>query len=103
MKLARKQRIGARIKRVYDVPKTPFQRLIASGRLSTEQEESLGQLYLTLNPADLKRRIDKKLGALYALYHKKNKKPLVVNPYKKQAPSMVTFWMSEQPELRLPA
>lgn len=102
MKLVRKHRVDGRIKRAYDVPKTPCQRLLESGRLPPEQAENLKQLYLTLNPADLKRRIDKKLAALYALYHKKNKKTLVVDPYKKQAPSMVTFLMSEHKDVRLP-
>ena len=102
MKLIRKERVNGRTKRVYDVPKTPFHRLLESGRLSPEQAQNLQRLYLTLNPADLKRRIDKKLAALYTLYQKKNKRSFVVNPYEKQPPSTVTFLMSQRHDVRLP-
>ena len=102
MKLVRKQRVGGRVKRAYDVPKTPYQRLLESGRLSVDEAQSLRQLYLSLNPTDLKRRIDKKLNTLYSLYQKKKKRSLMVNPYQKQDPSMVTFLMSERHNVRLP-
>jgi hypothetical protein len=102
MKLVEKRRVGGRLHRRYDEPKTPYQRLLESGQLPVEQAKQLQQLYLSLNPADLKRRIDKKLAALYDLYQKKKKRPLTVNPYKKLEPSMVTFSMSERPGLRLP-
>ena len=36
MKLIGKERIGGRVKRKYDTPKTPYQRLIGSGQISRE-------------------------------------------------------------------
>jgi hypothetical protein len=102
MKLVRKERVGGRPQRQYDEPKTPYQRLLESGRLSAEQAKELQRIYQSLNPADLKRRIDKKLSALFDLYQKKEKRSLLINPYKKLEPSMVTFLVSERPELRLP-
>jgi hypothetical protein len=102
MKLVRKQRVGGRVQRTYDEPKTPYRRLLESGQLPAEKEKELRDLYLRLNPAELKRSIDRKLGALYEVYQKKKKRSFTVNPYKKLEPSMVTLLMSERPTLGLP-
>ncbi len=102
MKLARKERVGGQPKRSYDLPRTPYQRLLESGQLSPDKARELRDLYLSLNPADLKRRIEKKLASLYELYRKKKKTVVTVNPYKKLEPSMVTFLLSERSQFRLP-
>jgi hypothetical protein len=102
MKLARKERIGGHTKRVYDTPKTPYQRLMESNQITPQEAKELQQLYLSLNPGELKRQIDKKLSRLFDLYQKKKKRTLTINPYKKQEPSMVTFYMIQPPESRLP-
>ncbi|MCL0079208.1 hypothetical protein M1O56_06090 [Dehalococcoidia bacterium] len=54
MKLVSKERIGGRLKRKYDTPKTPYQRLLDSGQISEEARKKLEELYLSLNPAQLK-------------------------------------------------
>jgi len=102
MMLSRKVRIVGRPKRTYGPAKTPYHRLIESGQLSAEKARELKELYQSLNPAELKRKIDRKLTRLYELYRKKRKRSITVDPYKKQVPSMVTFLVSEQSELRLP-
>lgn len=102
MMLSRKVRIAGRPKRTYGPAKTPYHRLIESGQLSSEKARELKALYQSLNPAELKRQIDRKLARLYELYRKKRKRSITVDPYKKQVPSMVTFLVSEQPQLRLP-
>lgn len=102
MMLSRKVRIAGRPKRTYGPAKTPYHRLVESGQLSSEKARELKELYQSLNPAELKRQIDRKLARLYELYRKKEKRPITVDPYKKQVPSMVTFLVSEQSELRLP-
>ena len=102
MMLARKVRVSGRPKRTYSTAKTPYHRLLESGQLSPEKARELRQLYLSLNPAKLKRQIDRKLARLYDLYRRKKKRPITVDPYKKQRPSMVTFLVSEQSDLRLP-
>jgi len=73
-----------------------------SNQIAPQKAKQLQQLYLSLNPADLKRQIDKKLSNLFDLYQKKKKRTLMINPYKKQEPSMVTFFMIQQPQFRLP-
>jgi hypothetical protein len=102
MMLARKVRVSGRPKRTYGPAKTPYHRLMESGQLAPEKARQLKALYLNLNPAELKRRIDRKLARLYDLYRMKKKRPINVDPYKKQVPSMVTFLVREQSELGLP-
>jgi hypothetical protein len=91
MKLVRKVRIGGHVKRVYDTPKTPYHRLLESGQIDEQTADALRQIYLSLNPAELKRQMDKKLSKLFEIYEKKKKRSLTVNPYKKLEPTMVTF------------
>ncbi|MGH9439391.1 MAG: integrase catalytic domain-containing protein [Terriglobia bacterium] len=56
MKLVSKTRHGARVKKEYDQPKTPFQRYIET--ISDEQkQQALREHYRTLNPAELRRRL----------------------------------------------
>lgn len=102
MKMIRKEIVDGHKKRVYDIPQTPFQRLLASKQISRKKARDLQAEYQKLNPAELKRRIDAKLERLYALYEQKQKRPVVVDPYKKIKPSIVTFLVRQQPDFRLP-
>lgn len=64
MKLIDKKRVGQhheKIKRVYDIPKTPYQRVLLSKEISDETKQELKTLYATLNPAHLRRTILRKL------------------------------------------
>jgi len=58
IKLVSKRREGGRIKRIYDVPRTPYQRLIESGQADRSTKQQLRRVYEELNPAELKRHID---------------------------------------------
>lgn len=71
-KLILKERFGGKVHRVYDKAKTPFQRLMNSPEVSQTKKQELRTIYLSLNPAELKRNIDKKLDMLYKLYEQKN-------------------------------
>lgn len=60
MKLRDKQRIGKhgeKIKRVYDTPATPYQRVLSSEQVSHQAKQELTALFKTLNPAQLRREI----------------------------------------------
>jgi hypothetical protein len=57
MKLLSKERHGAKVKKTYDRPRTPYQRLCDSGVLSPQAKRQLRRQYATLNPAELKRQI----------------------------------------------
>ncbi len=61
MKLLRKTRIGARIKKEYDDPKTPYQRLMECPEISEEQKECLRARKGKLNPFELQEGLEKKL------------------------------------------
>jgi hypothetical protein len=91
MRLERKERVDGKTRRRYAKPKTPYRILRESGQLPPETLKKLDELYRSLNPADLKRRIDKKLKALFTLYEKKRKGLVQVDPYKKLGPSSVSL------------
>lgn len=102
MKLKEKTREGGRVHRKYDHPKTPYQRLMASDQISKEEREKLKEIYLSLNPAELKRSIEAKLDQLYKVYQAK-KDIQRFEPFKKQSPRMVTNYMIESEPVRLPS
>ena len=101
MKLQSKERIGGRVKRKYDVPRTPYQRLMESEQIPEEAKEELQRIYLSLNPAELKREIDAKLEELYKIYEEK-RKTQQIDPYKKLVPRLVTSYMMQQHPVGLP-
>lgn len=100
MKLKEKIREKGKIHRQYDQPKTPYQRIIESDLISEEKRKELDQIYLSLNPAELKRYLDKLTKILYAAYQEKNNSPKVEID-KKLQPSMVRFFMNQKKPLRL--
>ncbi len=53
-----KERIGSKVIKHHDTPKTPCQRLLESVCVDEATKEVLRQVWETLNPAELKRRID---------------------------------------------
>ena len=74
IKLVAKNRFKGRIHRKYDKPKTPYQRLLLSPELSEKTKQELKEIYLSLNPALLKRAVDKKIDNLYQFYKQKKSK-----------------------------
>jgi hypothetical protein len=64
-KLIKKQRIASRIKRIYDVPRTPYQRVMESNDVSEGTKKKLTEKYEELNPFALKRAIDKKIRLIF--------------------------------------
>ena len=57
VKLISKTRVGSKIKKIHDKPKTPFQRFIESKHLDTQTTENLKRYLRTLNPFDLHQQI----------------------------------------------
>ena len=97
MKLISKVRIKGKIHRKYDRAKTPYQRIAEDSGISKETKQELTRIYESLNPAELKRAIDKKLDLLYRAYQEKNNSQKVdVN--KKYKPRSVRFLIT-QPEV----
>lgn len=64
MKLAEKTRVGAKIKRRHDTPRTPYQRVLECPEVSEETKEKLRKLYATLDPVKLKKAIERKVDRI---------------------------------------
>jgi hypothetical protein len=64
MKLIAKIRDGARVRKRYDMPMTPYKRLLANDTIPEEAKTRLTKTFLSLNPATLKRDMAKLLDAL---------------------------------------
>jgi hypothetical protein len=72
MKLLRKERIGSRgLKRHYDKPLTPFERVIASKKGDPIKITELKKLYDAFNPFDLAKTIEVKLERLFNLVNRR--------------------------------
>jgi hypothetical protein len=56
-KLKSKVRVGAKVKKQYHVPATPYERLLASDRVTDECKDQLRQVFSTLDPVALLNRI----------------------------------------------
>lgn len=67
VKLIRKERIGSKLKRIYDKPKTPFQRVCECKDVRPEKIRELKALLLRLDPFELSKRIDEKLERIWRL------------------------------------
>ena len=67
MKLIEKTRIGRRVIKRYDTPRTPYRRVLESPHVSEEDKEKLRNHYAKLNPAELKRQITKLQNRLLRL------------------------------------
>jgi hypothetical protein len=67
VKLQRKERVGARVRRRYDAPRTPLERLLACPDLRPEVAAALQRQRDRLDPFALARAIDQQLERIYAL------------------------------------
>ena len=67
MKIIEKKRIGSNVKKKYDKPKSPYQRLIESEYVSNAIKIRLEKNFKAYNPFDLKRRLDKRINEFFKL------------------------------------
>jgi transposase InsO family protein len=67
VKLVRKVRVGSRVRRVYDGPRTPFERVRQCPQADQEQVTRLEELRKHLDPFQLARLIERKLERIYRL------------------------------------
>jgi hypothetical protein len=68
---------GKTIKK-YDIPKTPYQRVLESPYISASAKRSLQDMFETLNPFTLRRIMESKLKAIYSLRHPKQYEKLIL-------------------------
>ena len=67
MKLQEKVRVGGKVRRVYEPPRTPYQRVLELGTLKPQPRKQLEQRYRLLDPVQLRRRIDQLQTELWDL------------------------------------
>ncbi len=67
VKLAKKERVGSRLRRRYQAPQTPLQRLEASGKADEVQMAELRRQQQKLDPFELSARIEAKRKRIFAL------------------------------------
>jgi len=64
-KLIEKTRVNSKIKKKYEKPKTPYQRLLESPDINDETKAELRAVYSSLNPFQLKNTVEKKLKKIF--------------------------------------
>ena len=78
-KLLEKKRVGSKIVKKHDQPRTPYERLIASPELSQEQKDQLSSLKALLNPIELAEGLERKLKTFFDLARKLSTAPEAQN------------------------
>jgi hypothetical protein len=71
-KIKEKIRIGARIKKIYDTPKTPYERVIESKVLTKREEAELMEKKYDLDPFELKKELEEKLKVFFERVRKQD-------------------------------
>src|SRR4029453_1525126 len=80
VKLRQKVRVGSKLKRVYDAPQTPFQRVCASKHALPAKVAQLQHWRDTLDPFELSRQIEQKLERIFQLSSRPTAPPDVSDP-----------------------
>lgn len=75
MKLLAKSRQGAKLHKVYDRARTPYQRLLEAGVLTAAKEQELAAIYRGLNPVFLRQQINAAWERLWALAERATPQP----------------------------
>jgi len=75
VKLLRKVRVGSKVRRVYEGPRTPFERVRAGVAANREQVARLEELRKRLDPFRLGRVIERKLERIYRLANRRRSPP----------------------------
>lgn len=95
-KLVKKERVGAKVKKRYDAPRTPYRRVLEISEIPEKTKETLTLIYNQINPAQLKREIEKFRNRLIDLSVKK--KRLRIEQKEVQKKEDFVYNLSEAPE-----
>ena len=71
VKLIRKERVGSRLRRRYDQPQTPLDRVLACPEADPDEVARLKLLRDRLNPFELSQRVDQTLNRIYTLANRR--------------------------------
>jgi hypothetical protein len=86
VKLVKKERVGSRLKRIYDKPQTPLDRVLASSKADPVKTAELKKLRDTLNPFDLVAAIDQKIDRIYQMANLRQS-PKIEKPTPQRTPA----------------
>jgi hypothetical protein len=67
VKLVKKVRVGSKVRRVYDAPQTPLERVMASASAHPDQIAALKKLRASLDPFQLGKVIGRKIEGIYEM------------------------------------
>ena len=67
MKLLEKQRVGSKVMKKYDTPRTPCDRLLACAKVSDATKEKLRQTRREFDPLDLADEVERRLAEIFCL------------------------------------
>ena len=80
VKLVKKTRVGSKLRRVYDAPQTPLERVASSPQANSARVAELKDLRKSLDPFRLAKVIDQKLERIYKLTNRRlSPKPMKKN------------------------
>ena len=65
MKLTEKTPEGSKVKKKYDKPQSPYQRLLLCSKTNENQKEKLRKTHTDLDPIELAKEIEKKLAVIF--------------------------------------
>ncbi len=74
IKLTSKERIGSKVKKKCDKPKTPYQRIIVCPTVTEDVKERLRQTKAMLNSFELQAKLQEKLAYFHKLNNESNEK-----------------------------
>src|SRR6266508_2164022 len=80
VKLVRKERVGSRVRRRYDAPRTPLERVLACPEITPQVAAELQRQRDRLDPFALAAAIDTKLERIYALANPHHRPPASAEP-----------------------
>ena len=85
-KLTSKTRVGAKVIKTHDKPKTPFERLLETGALPSYRVKSLKKFVESINPFDLHKQIVIKVNKILSLATRElpNRGIITLKPSKKK-------------------
>jgi 5S rRNA maturation endonuclease (ribonuclease M5) len=73
VKLMEKKVVASKTIKCYDVPKTPYQRILDSEYVSPSTKQDLKELFEGLNPFQLRKAMEKRLKKIFDLLYKKHR------------------------------
>lgn len=88
VKLVRKERVGSKLKRIYNNPQTPFERFSTSAEADPNKVRELKKLLESLNPFELSRTIDQKLKHIYQMANRRRSSTTKTNSQTNQSESL---------------